>query len=46
MIAVARQRRALAALPPERLDDIGLTIEEARTEATKPLWDVPNYWRS
>lgn len=34
----ARSRRALAALPPERLDDLGLTRTEARAEAAKPFW--------
>lgn len=34
----ARQRRALAELPPERLADLGLTAAQARTEAAKPFW--------
>lgn len=34
----ARQRRALAELPPERLEDLGLAPAEARREALKPFW--------
>lgn len=34
----ARSRRALAALPAERLDDLGLTRADARAEAAKPFW--------
>lgn len=39
-----RQRRALAALPQDRLDDLGLTLDEARREAARPFWDVPQHW--
>lgn len=39
-----RQRRALALLEPHLLADIGLTPYEARTEAERPLWDVPQHW--
>jgi len=34
----ARQRRALAELARERLEDLGLTPEQARGEAAKPFW--------
>lgn len=43
-LAVRRQRRALAELDDHRLDDLGLTREEARTEAERPIWDVPAHW--
>jgi len=43
--AANRQRRALLALDDSRLDDLGLTYRQARREATKPIWDVPAYWR-
>lgn len=32
------QRRALMAMEPHRLDDLGLTRTEARIEASKPFW--------
>ena len=34
----ARQRRQLAALPPELLDDIGVDPVSARREAARPFW--------
>lgn len=37
----ARQRRALADLPPELLRDIGLDREAAAAEAARPVWDLP-----
>ncbi|MEC8582329.1 MAG: DUF1127 domain-containing protein [Pseudomonadota bacterium] len=45
MIRLARQRRALAALDDHQLRDIGLTHEDARQEAERLFWDVPNHWR-
>ena len=39
-----RQRATLANLPPDRLDDIGLTPDAARAEANRPVWDVPGHW--
>jgi uncharacterized protein YjiS (DUF1127 family) len=45
MIRLARQRRALAALDDHQLRDIGLTPEDARQEAERQFWDVPNHWR-
>lgn len=38
---VARERRALAALPPHLLRDIGLTNGEAASEAARRPWDAP-----
>lgn len=43
-LAARRQRRALSALPPERLRDIGISAEAARREAEKPIWNVPAHW--
>ena len=34
----ARQRKHLARLTPQQLDDIGISISEAITEAAKPMW--------
>lgn len=44
MVAVARQRRALIALDDRALDDIGRSPDEARAEASRPIWDVPPTW--
>ncbi|MBA4352170.1 MAG: hypothetical protein C0427_13115 [Rhodobacter sp.] len=43
--ALLRQRRGLATLDDHLLRDIGLTPEQARHEATRPIWDVPAHWR-
>ncbi|MDO9525682.1 MAG: DUF1127 domain-containing protein [Gemmobacter sp.] len=40
MMAVQRQRRALAALDDTRLSDIGLTRAEAAAEAGRFAWDL------
>lgn len=42
--ALAAQRRQLAALDDALLADIGLTREEAITEASRRAWDVPRHW--
>lgn len=39
-----RQRRALAELDDRLLDDIGVTKTQARREAERPVWDVPQHW--
>lgn len=44
MFAVARQRRALADLDDHLLRDIGVSPEEARKEAARPMWDAPDHW--
>ncbi len=41
VLGVIRQRRRLATLPDNQLADIGITREEARTEAARPFWDLP-----
>jgi len=41
MLAIYRQRRALARLDSAALKDIGLTCAEARAEANRPIWDMP-----
>jgi uncharacterized protein YjiS (DUF1127 family) len=45
MAATRRQRRDLRTLPPHILDDIGVTATDMATEAKRPIWDVPVYWR-
>lgn len=45
LLAVARQRRALAALDDRLLADIGVSREAALAEAGRPAWDAPRHWR-
>ncbi|MEM1129773.1 MAG: DUF1127 domain-containing protein [Pseudomonadota bacterium] len=45
MRALHRQRRDLARIDARLLDDMGLTQEDAETEAKRPVWDVPESWR-
>ncbi|MFK7837899.1 MAG: DUF1127 domain-containing protein [Sulfitobacter sp.] len=42
--AAWRSRQQLAALEDHMLEDIGITQKAARTEANRPLWDVPAHW--
>ncbi|UYP66582.1 DUF1127 domain-containing protein [Thalassobacter stenotrophicus] len=44
-IALCRQRRALATMDARQLADIGVTPDQARTEAARPVWDVPSHWQ-
>ncbi|MEM9524310.1 MAG: DUF1127 domain-containing protein [Pseudomonadota bacterium] len=44
LFSLARQRRGLRDLSDETLKDIGLTREQAQSEAARPFWDVPNHW--
>lgn len=44
-LAVWRQRRQLAQLDANRLDDLGLSDRDALREANRPFWDVPDHWR-
>ncbi|QDC10512.1 DUF1127 domain-containing protein [Oceanicola sp. D3] len=46
LLALRRQRRALAALDETLLRDIGVSPDAARTEAARKLWDVPPGWRT
>lgn len=41
LFGVQRERRALERLDPALLDDIGVSAEEARREAARPIWDAP-----
>lgn len=45
MHAVWRSRRALAALQPHHLRDVGLSSEQVAQEIARPVWDVPSHWR-
>lgn len=46
LFSLRKQRRELVGLTAERLRDLGITPEQARREAARPLWDVPPGWRS
>lgn len=45
MLALRRQRRDLLAMDAHQLRDLGLTPDQARAEALRPVWDVPQTWR-
>lgn len=44
LISLARQRHALARLDKAALHDLGLTEDQARAEAARPVWDAPAHW--
>lgn len=44
LVALRRSRSRLAMLDAHLLRDIGLTYEQARNEADRPLWDAPPHW--
>jgi len=46
MLAVTRQRRALARLDDHALADIGLDRDTALTESRRPSWDIPAHWHN
>lgn len=39
-----RSRQHLVALDADQLRDVGITAEAAKTEANRPVWDVPAHW--
>ncbi|MCV2891555.1 DUF1127 domain-containing protein [Lentibacter sp. XHP0401] len=46
LLQLSRSRRALASLTGDQLCDIGMDKTAARNEAKRPIWDVPQTWRS
>lgn len=44
-ISLLRQRQTLKSLDAQALDDIGLTRDEALTEANRSIWDAPDSWK-
>jgi len=46
LIALSRQRQALGDLDDRTLEDLGITRDQAVREARRPLWDVPETWRT
>ncbi len=45
LIAVHRQRKALASMDDIALNDIGVSRTQAEREASRPIWDAPETWR-
>ena len=43
--SVWRQRQKLKSLDDAALKDIGLTRDQAQTEAKRPFWDAPDNWK-
>ncbi len=44
MVGVHRQRKTLENLDDHMLHDIGISRQDAKIEAKKPVWDVPRHW--
>lgn len=44
LLSLRASRTRLATLDDRLLRDIGLTRDQARTEAERPLWDAPDHW--
>lgn len=45
MLSLRGQRRRLRDLSDHLLDDIGVSALDARQEAHRPIWDVPEHWK-
>lgn len=45
-LALWRSRRALAALSPDQLRDVGLSARDAAAEAARAPWDAPAAWKN
>lgn len=39
-----RQRQALKTLDAHMLNDIGKSYKSAKSESSKPIWNVPSHW--
>ncbi|MDW4499599.1 DUF1127 domain-containing protein [Sulfitobacter sp. D35] len=44
-IALQKSRRRLGELDAKALQDIGVSPEDARREASRGFWDAPSTWR-
>lgn len=40
-----KERRRLSTLDAHRLEDMGLSLEDAKDEARRAAWDAPERWR-
>lgn len=45
LLSLRRQRCRLANLDDRALADIGITREQAQSEASRPIWDAPHFWQ-
>lgn len=45
MVSLKRERQSLAQMDDSRLRDIGINRHDARAEAERSAWDVPDHWR-
>ena len=45
MLQTAWQRRELRKLEAQRLVDMGIDLNDARIEASRPFWDLPKHQR-
>lgn len=43
--SLLRQRQTLAKLDDRALEDIGITREQAEAEASRSIWDAPDFWQ-
>lgn len=43
-LLLVRSRRSLAHIDDRLLDDVGISPDQARAEAQRPIWDVPQRW--
>ena len=43
--ALWRSRRDLANLDADALADVGISPQEAKAEAQRPVWDAPASWK-
>lgn len=41
---IARSRAHLKALDAHALRDVGISLDEARAEASRAFWDAPRHW--
>ncbi|MCX8955293.1 DUF1127 domain-containing protein [Ruegeria sp. NA] len=44
-VSLKRQRRQLARLDDRALQDIGVSRSEADAEASRFVWDAPEFWQ-
>ncbi|WP_170753211.1 DUF1127 domain-containing protein [Ruegeria lacuscaerulensis] len=44
-VSLYRQRGTLARLDARALEDIGITREQAEAEASRKIWDAPEFWQ-
>ncbi len=44
MLTVWKQRRQLRNMDSRTLNDLGISHQDAMTEANRPAWNVPVHW--